>query len=191
MTTAEFQNLIETIELATGCPIDRDPMRGAKRTQIYFDLLKDIPLAALRTGVERLLAERKWASFPQSAEIRELAVASMHGEVQAMTWEEAWEMAGKTVRKFSERKQVEGLASLPPTVAGALRAFGWQRMCDMRPDEIGTAVAQFRDIFNNLALREQKLKMLPAGAKAALDAAKMQALPEARMKILAKIGVEK
>lgn len=80
MTRAEFAEIVAFLELATSKQIHDDPKEGLARTRLYFQILGDLPLEALRAAAERLVCERKWSSFPQVAELRELATAIVnHG----------------------------------------------------------------------------------------------------------------
>lgn len=194
MTKGEFAEVIGFLELAIGKPIHPDRSLALERTRLYYGLLKDLPLPALRLAAERLVAERKWASFPQVAELRDLAVDSARGEVQQLSATEAWAIANRAVGRcdLDIPGSVErAFAGVPPLVKLAVDQFGFHALYNPGGN-LEAARAQFLRVYDALADRERRTLLLPAsvrGALAAVKSPKAGALPPQAAAKIARIGV--
>lgn len=138
-----------------------------EQIEAYRIMLRDVPDEILPIACQRAVAENPFPTIVPVAIVLKHADTMTAG--QRMTYGEAWELACQAARTHGYRKPLEGLASLPPVVAHAVKAFGWSRLCDcpMSGDRLGTEVAQFREIFNGLNHREEFERMLPAATQAA------------------------
>src|SRR5262245_23608434 len=87
MTRAEFSAVMTYVSLAIGKRLTADTL------EVYFDLLGDLPAAALQTAARRVLLEHRWATFPSPAELREAATATLRGEITGLSAAEAWRIA--------------------------------------------------------------------------------------------------
>lgn len=135
----ERAELIEfSAALAPLASICRPPLTEAQVLG-YFAVLGDIPARVLLLAASQIAMTRKYPTFPMPGEIREIAVEIMQGA--RMTAGEAWSLALKTVRKFGLPGSAAGLASLPPAASEALAYFGWERLCNTRDGELGTAAS--------------------------------------------------
>ena len=188
MTKVEFAEVIAYLELMTGKPIHDEPHRALERTRGYYQALGDLPLDVLRIAAEKVVIERKWPTFPQVAELREVAVAIVQQRNALPDVGEAWETARQVVRTMRDETTQAyvvcrggvmvptkewnrlTLAALPPVLTETIRQFGWQRICDTSPDQLGVAFAQFRGIYEACAGRVKSERLLPAATKQRMQA---------------------
>lgn len=170
MTNKEFSEIIGYLEAAIGRPIaegtgkDADKIRHA-RMKVYYDLLGDLPVEALRVGVKRVALTWRYPSFPSVAEIREFAFDASRGAVGQISAGEAWAMATKAISKVDV--DIPGsverhTSNLPPIVLEAINAFGFKAMYTIPSRNMEAARAQFRKIFEELQNRDTALGILPA-----------------------------
>jgi len=180
--------------VTAGC---RQPLPDAS-VEVYFDLLGDLDAPALMTAARRVVLAHPWNTFPSVAELREAAAATIAGEVTGVPWGDAWALATKTLAKldvaYSEEHKTKILAPLDaqPLVAEAVRAFGFMALYNLPSDQLETARAQFRSIYEGLQRREQSRRLLPASVKQAIAAIghEQPTNPTVKM-IAAEIGKEK
>lgn len=186
MTKPEFAEIIAYLELMTGRPIHDDPARALERTRGYYQALGDLPVDVLRAAAEKLVIERKWPTFPQVAELRELATNILHRQNAIPDVGEAWDMARRAALTMADEsldyKVVNGeqvptkewnqrrLSKLPWCVAEALRQFTAERICNTTNDQIGTAFAQFRTVYETCAAKVKEGRLLPDGLRRRVDA---------------------
>jgi hypothetical protein len=168
VTKQEFAEVIAFLELATGKPIHDDPAQALSRTKLYFQMLGDLPLESLRLAAERLVCERKWASFPQVAELRELAASSDRGEITTTSAGEAWGIAIKACADCDI--EVEGSVSrsfakhgVTPMIEEAIRRFGFMSLYN--PENMESMRAQFRDIWNAMIEQDRRVGILPQAVR--------------------------
>ncbi|MCC6419526.1 MAG: hypothetical protein IT429_14935 [Gemmataceae bacterium] len=161
MTRDEFAQVSAYLSAAVGKPMPRDQL------EVYYDLLKDLPGAAVAAAARQALCESRYPTIPPVGTIRQLAVAATRGRLP--TWAEAWELALRAVRRFGVDREREGLASLPPVVAHAARCLGWRSLCDAT--DLETPRAQFRDAYGPIADREEHLQALPEPVRRAIEQA--------------------
>ena len=142
-----------------------------KATNVYYLMLGDLPPYALRAAAMQSLLENLYSAFPSIALLRRLAVEAM--APPQMTAGEAWGRARRANKMFVDSwldfKVVGGrtyrasewnelvLQSLPPAVAYAMRCFGLGGLHDT-----DACRAQFRDMYQAFAAKENKALMLPA-----------------------------
>lgn len=143
------------------------PLATTHTLDVYYDLLGDLPLEALQIAAKRVVIEHRWATFPTVAEIREAAVSALSGQVTQMPSGEAWQIAWQTVGRMDPDipTTVESaMASLPPLIAKAVRAFGVSAICYGR-EPVTVVRAQFVRIYEQLVQAEQKAALLPDSLK--------------------------
>jgi hypothetical protein len=171
-TEQEFLKVLLLLTAGMGKPIAGDLEEAKVRSAVYHVALAEFDEATLTAAAWSLLRKKKWHAFPVIADISEAALELLEKPEDKITPEEAWEACYKAVRRFGHRMRQgdptgerEGLASLPENVRAAMRSFGWQRMCDVTPEQKGTAFAHFVKTFQNIRQREQREKMVPNVAK--------------------------
>lgn len=159
MTKIEFAAVTAFIVSATGKTMPQNQM------EVYFDLLGDLPGAAVLAAAKRVVLEGDgW--IPPVGKIRAAALALVRPP--ELTWGEAWDLACAAARRFGLDRPREGLESLPGSVASAARAIGWRCLCDATEGQMDTLRAQFRDVYKPIAERDQRAAMLPPSVRQAV-----------------------
>lgn len=198
MTALEFAPIMAYIATATGAP---KPTR--EQTEVYFDLLKDVPLNVLSAAAKQAVLDHVYPTLPPAGVIRKAANALQQ---PATTGPEAWRLFVAAVRKHGSGKRrvfraghdpvdidnrETGLASLPPQVARAAANFGWETLCDTSPDDMGIAQTQFLKVYATMADHEQRLAIMPPSVKAvAAGIAGAFGMPEPKQLQLSPVGVK-
>jgi hypothetical protein len=175
MTRRDFGSVLAYMNTVVGKPLT------AAQVEVYFDLLGDLPLAALQIAAKRAVLESPFPAMPTVGTLRKLATEAIAG--QRPTAGEAWQLVMEAVRCYPWREpimhvangewrqrgdhSVEGLASLPDGVARAARCLGWQALCTMRNRE--TMFAQFRDVYEDLQVRTQRDDLMPGALRQQIE----------------------
>lgn len=176
MTREEFARVIAYIATAT------DKELATKRLEVYFELLGDLPFEVLLSAAKRVVLEHPWPNFPSIAELRSAAVLSLQGSAASVSPVEAWEMARKFGAKFDPEQRGEYMVNgkvyksqfdylvhnLPPIVVKAIAAFGPLSL-SVGSEPTGVLRAQFIDTFEQLAKSEERVALLPAPVKDAIE----------------------
>lgn len=128
--------------------------------RIYVRMLADLDYPAANAAVEQLLAISKW--MPTVAEIRERVLSLSVGEVRAGG--EAW---GSVLRAIAgagrNRKPGVDFAFADPVVGEAVKAFGWENLCDSENQVADRA--RFVELYDQLATKHRRAQLsegLPA-----------------------------
>lgn len=164
MTRLEFAPVLAFLVAAAG----REMPDG--QSEVYYELLSDLPAAAVLVAVKRCVAESRYPGFPPVGAIR--AAASEVGSPEAIPWPAAWRLACDAARRFGAARptrptaEAEALASLPPCVAAAARAVGWGVICDASEGDCDTLRAQFRDSYSLVNGRGDRERRLPGPLRA-------------------------
>ena len=156
MTRPEFATVMAYLGAACGKPLTADGH------EVYYDLLGDLPLAALQLAARLALLESQYPVFPTVGVLRRLATEA--AAARAFGADEAWAMVRQAVLAFGYYREREGLAALPAVVRRAVESLGWRELCDATEPEI--VRAQFRRAYEAAAAREQRQALLPARVKA-------------------------
>jgi hypothetical protein len=151
MTREEFAPVAAYLAAAVNKPFPRE------QAEVYFDLLRDLPIAAVGAAAKQALVESAYPTIPPVGTLRRLAVAACAPpELSAY---EAWGLVLRAVQNFGLDGKRKALASLPPAAAAAAEAMGWRSLCDAT--ELETPRAQFRQAYETMAGREQRERNLP------------------------------
>ena len=126
---------------------------GIETVAMYVRLLQDIPPDELQTVVDQAVATSRF--LPTIAELRDMRHSL--ARLGAPTWADAWDAVQREIRRV-------GSYGLPrfddPLTERAVKAMGWKAIC--ASDNPATDRAQFRDMYNALAEREETArKLLP------------------------------
>jgi len=162
MTKAEFQKFFRYI---TSVTTDTNP--SPERTQVYWDMLKDLEFDVAMVGGKRIIATLENPFLPMPAVFRNAALEVTGSET--LPWPEAYEQVLRAVRNFGVHRGEQAIESLTPINRAALKALGgFRAFCVNEENDINRA--QFRMAYEALAKREmmdaktpQKLKDLMAG----------------------------
>ncbi len=118
-------------------------------------MLGDLDYSLASLAIKKLILE---STFPPSiAEVRNAAVEIQTPE--QTTGAQAWGEVIKAIRIYGHYREEEALASLSPVTAQVVRYMGWREIC--LSDEPGVVRGQFLKMYQQIAEREQKQKLLP------------------------------
>lgn len=194
MTKSEFSRVMAWISLAIGKPIVEGAGEAAERerlarTEVYYEMLGDLPFEVLNIAARRVVASHPWNTFPSIAELRQAAAETLQGRVAQMSGGEAWQIAWKAASKIDP--EVEGSCErhtkdLPPLVIEAMKNFGLVALTRADPN---FARPQFLKIWDALTTRENRHALLPMGVKKAIAAISEASQPKAIGPIAKQIGV--
>lgn len=183
MTLSEFLPIMAYLSAAIGKPLSKES------SEVYFDLLGDLPVDILKTSVKRVALEHKWASFPSVAELREAAALTQRQVVTDISPAEAWQRAWAVARLIDldiPGSAERHLAKLPPLVLAAVQAFGLPALCYGK-EPVGVVRGQFLKIYEQLLAGAQREALLPKSVRKSIAGHKPAALPVTQ-NLIANVG---
>lgn len=157
MTKAEFK--IWAMALKTYFP-RWELLPNAAAMDLWYWELHDLD-AEVATA-----ALRKWVNtekFPPAvSEIRKLAKEIQGGPVPS--WGDGWQEVSRAISRYGYMRETEALESMSPVTQEAVRRIGWRDLCfSENPEAIR---AQFRQVYETCAKREEEDRNLPPSLKA-------------------------
>lgn len=180
MTEVEAQEIVSEIVNAFAMEFARLGADQNRATQAqYRRYLLDLPAAATRAAVERMLATARFV--PKIAEIREAVKALELGPVR--TGAEAW---GDVQRAFQRASADWTPTFADPVVGRVVRALGWRDLC-LSENTVADR-ARFIEAYEQIAANERRdaqVANLPANRQlaqarqAAIAAPTLRSLPPA------------
>lgn len=152
MTRTEFGPILAYLGAACGKSV------SVEQAEVYFDLLGDLPVAALRAAARLAVLESQYPTLPPPGTLRQLALEALAVETVPAP-AEALVLVTRVLRAPGYQLTA-ALKALPEPVRHAAEAFGWSRL---RESTNWTATAaQFRDFYAALAGRARRERLLPA-----------------------------
>jgi len=127
---------------------------------LWFQALSDLPYDAANLALMKHVQVCKFA--PSIAEIREAASKLMYGEPP--DWGEGWRSAMDAIRRFGYYAEREALASMDELTRETVMRLGYGELC-MSENQMQDR-ANFRMIYERLALRAREDATLPPAIKA-------------------------
>lgn len=168
--TPDQEHRLEIVKLLTPylMAIPQSKMNSGSLV-VYAKALRNFSIAEIETAMLKLMRTWKNFYFPTIADILE-QINSMRDMVtgnETPSVDEAWHEVLKEIHDaFIYRKPK---FSTPEITRAALN-MGWTTLCNLGTNEMNTARAQFRDIYNGIIKREKDkkvnnevLKTLPDG----------------------------
>lgn len=174
MTKKEFA--VFAMALKTYFPRD-NLLPTEEAMELWYRQLSDIPYETASAMLGKWVVTQKWP--PSIAEIRSMCSEIVMGTIP--DWGEAWQEVLKAVGSFGYMRESEALVSLSPTAQSAVRKIGWQGICFSENQDV--LRAQFRQVYEICAEREQVNRQLPPALKetiAAIGQNLSAALPKGR-----------
>jgi hypothetical protein len=162
MTRLEFAPIMATLSAAAGRGMPED------QAEIYRELLGDLPVRMILAAIRRCVAESRYPGFPPVGAIRAAAADLRHAG--APPWPEAWQLACDAAGRYGLSRERQALAALDQIhvqLARAVRAIGWQALCDAACGDLDTLRAQFRDAYSTLSERDEREGRLPLSLRRA------------------------
>lgn len=126
----------------------------------YDRFLADIPPDLVSASIGSLIQAMKFP--PTVAEIREEAqkIAAAAKGIRQPDAGAAWKRVQRGMSRWGSTRLAEFLAELAdegdPLTAEAIQRYGWQSFGEVKPEDMGTARAQFTRIYNELAQKRQE-----------------------------------
>ena len=135
--------------------------------EVYYQLLKDVPVPALRKAVYRHLAETTDRWMPSVGKLRSIADEYVNGT--APHWSEAWELVLRAARHWSQFDAVksnEAWAMLEAEdglrdIVKALGGFYQLTNCE----SVTVLQGQFRSAYTERSAQAVKARALPEGLR--------------------------
>lgn len=128
----------------------------AERMAIYVEMLADIPADVLDKVCKKAVYESKY--LPSIAELVQSAnnfIGEMAGQT-ILPWDEAW----KEIEKEMHDTFVYGKPKFSrPEIEKAVKAFGWQELCEVTIKELPIVRAQLRDMYNGICEQSRRSKI--------------------------------
>jgi len=130
-------------------------------SEIYYQLLKDLPADLLRVSVLEVLSTWGWSYLPPPAAIRKAALGLQEQSLGLLTGGEAWSAVARTIREFGWYREEQAEKSLGPLVWDCVQALGgWSVLCQSENQVADRA--HFLKIYDQHVDRERKhLSQLP------------------------------
>lgn len=152
MTRAEIAKLLAV--LAAAFPrFEVDDLK----VQVWHEMLGDLDYSLANLAIKKLILESTFA--PAIAEVRKAVVETLNPD--GMTAAEGWGEVERAIRLYGYYRETEALASLSPMTAKVVRCMDWREICLSK--ELGVIRGQFLKMYQQVAEREQKEKLLPQG----------------------------
>ncbi len=148
----------ETIQLLAVISAAYPNMQVTEATvSIWHELLEDLDFNVALAAVKKLILESPYP--PAISDVRKRAMEIMTPPEEKIDAAEAWGEVEQAIRYFGSYREVEALASMSPRVAKVVRWIGWREIC--LSEEPGVVRGQFLKMYQQVAEREQKEKLLP------------------------------
>lgn len=170
MNQDEFRKFFKYISSVT---TDTNP--SPERTQVYWDILNDLPFDVAMTAGRKVIATLENPFLPMPAVFRGMALQVTGQTVPSAP--DAYAEVLRAIRNFGSYRETEALASLAPMTQKAVKAIGWKDLClSEEPDVIR---GQFRMAYEALEKRETSDAKTPQSLKQIIgQMQERNALPE-------------
>jgi hypothetical protein len=197
MNRKDFAACLAYVETACKTPL------SDKEAEVYWDLLRDLPLDVLRIACKRVVLEHPYKSFPSIAQLRQAASETILGQVAELAPAEAWRLASQAMSKIDPEisgpyslngkeypsQTVAILASLPLLVRKTVSAYGIRSWTHGR-EQVGVVRAQFLKMFEQNVAHHKRLALMPDALKREIEAKSQAQTPSVAHASLAQIGLE-
>lgn len=127
----------------------------ADSIKIWFQMLQDLSYQQTNAAIQKYMLTNKFP--PTIADIRELAVAVLHGDLP--DWGEGWEQVLRAIRMYGSYRVEEAMNSFDPITKRCVERLGFRNIC--MSENVANDRANFRMIYENLAEREKKESQIP------------------------------
>lgn len=129
------------------------------KVQVWHEMLGDLDYSLANLAIKKLILESTFA--PAIAEVRKAVAEILNPD--GMTAAEGWGEVERAIRLYGYYRETEALESMSPSVAKVVKYIGWQNIC--LNEEPGVVRGQFLKMYAQVAEREQKELLLPAGLR--------------------------
>lgn len=140
---------------------------------LWYQQLEDIPYNIASAVLQQWVANNKWS--PAVSDIREGYATATMGELP--DWGEGWQEVQRAIRRYGMYRVDEAIESLSPITAEAAKRIGFRNICISENQE--ATRANFRMIYESLAVRHRKEMNLPPKVRELLTSAQQGRLENA------------
>jgi hypothetical protein len=142
---------------------DMDESTFKMMVSSWSSFFEDIPLEVMVKVVQKHILTNVYP--PQVKELREQAVRMINPTNSPLSAEMAWENAHKAVTRtfgrYQKDKGMEYLRSQNQTVARAVEAIGWNRICDASNEDLAFRKREFVEYYNQVSAPERESFVIP------------------------------
>lgn len=138
--------------------------------ELWFKQLKDIDYELAEMALNRWVAVNRWP--PTIADIRSEAFQVVKGDDS--DWGEGWEQVLRAIRFYGSYREIEAYHSMDVITQKVVKRLGFRNLC-MSENEAADR-ANFRDIYNEIAKRQEKNNLLSGELKFKISAYRQQAI---------------
>jgi hypothetical protein len=122
--------------------------------EVWHSLLKNYPYELVKHAAETHIKSSRFAPTIHDI-IQHITEYENIGKLDAMT---AWGKVLKAIRDYGYYRETEALHSMPPDVAGVVKAMGWQTLCQSE-NEIADR-AHFIKAYDTMQKREEQIALM-------------------------------
>jgi hypothetical protein len=157
---AEIGKLLAVIAAAFPTRFSVDELKG----DVWHELLGDLDYDVAQIAVKKHI----FSSIhpPTIAEVRKEAVKIMFPQRKSAA--EAWEEVNSALDRYGYYAQAEGMASLSPETARAVRAIGFAKMC--LSENLSVERGQFIRIYEQFEAERHGQELLPDKVRLQIEA---------------------
>lgn len=123
--------------------------------ELWFRELSDIPYDVAEAGLRKWVVNNKWS--PTIADIREMASIVTEGDIP--DWGNGWEQVLSAIRNYGSYNIKAAMDSFDPITRKCVERIGFKNIC--MSENISADRANFRMIYEQLAQRQQKDRLIP------------------------------
>ena len=152
MTFDQFRILVKGMKSAYPSP---NFLPDADSVKIWYQLLSDIDYEAANVAIQKHILVNRFP--PTIADIREQAVSVITGDKPI--WSDGWEEVLRAIRKYGMYRETEALESMSEITRQAVKRLSFKEIC--MSENLMADRANFRQVFEQLAEREQSNKQIP------------------------------
>jgi len=131
------------------------PARDPESQEVWFQMLKDIPIKDLRNAVIKLISESEFP--PTIADIRKHTVESRGDAIISPS--DAWGEVEKAIRNFGSYREQEALEELSPLTRRIVKSLGFKNLCYSENQMADRA--HFIKLYSGMMETEKKKMQLP------------------------------
>lgn len=126
---------------------------------LWYLELGDISFELLSAALRKWVNTERWP--PSIAELRGMCAEITQGK--SLDWGAAWKEVITAVGRHGYMEEQKALSSLSPLTRQAVSRIGWRDICMSESPE--TLRAQFRQVYEIVAKREEESRQLPPALK--------------------------
>lgn len=155
MSKFEFATCLAPLEAAVNQSLTE------QQAAVWYDVLQDLPVEALKTAVKRVLCEREYPGLPPVATLRRLATEQVHGI--PVSPEHAFSWLRTNIYRIRPMPSDQARSVCGPVLSGVIDFLGGREAVSwlVRDETLNDAWPRFRDAYQRLASQQQLQQLTP------------------------------